>query len=121
MQNMNQIIIEGNISCDPLLRHTSDQKSVTNFNIYVDSKYKNKNYRSPDDKMYLKKTNKIPVVAWAGKAEYISKNYQKGDKVRLVGHIRTKEIHLDSGKRITTFEVVAKNMSLITRFKQNAD
>ena len=115
MQNINQVIIEGNISCDPLLRYTSDEKSVTNFNIYVDSKYKNKNYKNPQDKMYLKKTNKVPVVAWAGKAEYIANNYQKGDKVRLVGHLRTKDIQLDSGRRITTFEVVAKNLSLISR------
>ncbi len=115
MQNINQVIIEGNISCDPLLRYTSDEKSVTNFNIYIDSKYKNKNYKSPEDKMYLKKTSKVPVVAWAGKAEYIVNNYQKGDKVRLVGHLKTKDIQLDSGKRITTFEVVAKNLSLISR------
>jgi single-stranded DNA-binding protein len=115
MQNINQVIIEGNISCDPLLRYTSDEKSVTNFNIYVDSKYKNKNYKNPQDKMYLKKTNKVPVVAWAGKAEYIVNNYQKGDKVRLVGHLRTKDIQLDSGRRVTTFEVVAKNLSLISR------
>ena len=46
MQNINQVIIEGNISCDPLLRYTSDEKSVTNFNMYVDSKYKNKNYKN---------------------------------------------------------------------------
>jgi single-strand DNA-binding protein len=115
MQNMNQVIIEGNMSCDPLLRYTSDDKPVTNFSIYVDSKYKNKNYTSSKDKMYLKKTNKVPIVAWSGKAEYIAKNYQKGDKVRLVGHLRTKEIQLDSGKRIMTFEVVAKNISLINR------
>ena len=112
---MNQVIIEGNIGCDPLLRHTSDKKCVTNFSIYIDSTYKNKNYKSTDDKMYLKKTNKVPVVAWAGKAQYIVKNYQKGDKVRLVGHLRTRDVELESGRKVTTFEVVAKNISLITR------
>lgn len=114
MENLNQVIIEGNISCDPTVRYTSDKKSVTNFYIYIDSKYKNKNHSSSKDKMWLKKTNKIPVVAWAGKAEYISQNYQKGDKVRLIGHIKTKEIEV-LGKKLMTFEVIAKNMTLISK------
>ena len=62
---------------------------------------------------FFKTTSKIPVVAWSGKAEFITKNFKKGDKVRLMGHIRTKEYVLEDNKKIITFEVVAKNVSLI--------
>ena len=119
MTNINQWIGEGNISSDPQIRLTNQNKSpVTNFYLYVDSTYKNKNINNQTDPKYIKTTCKVPIVAWAGKAEYICKNFRKGDKVRLMGHIRTKEIQFNE-KKIITFEIVAKNVSLIT--KNNAD
>ena len=73
-KNMNQWIGEGNISCDPELRHTFDStRPVTNFNLYVDNVYRSKKDNDYDDEVAFKKrTSKIPVVAWAGKAEMIS-------------------------------------------------
>ena len=121
MQNINQWIGEGNISCDPILRHTSDDKPVTNFNLYVDSRYRNKNQVNISDPKFVKKTSKVPVVAWAGKAEHIVKNYSKGDKVRLIGHIKTKEIQLASGQKVITFEIIAKNIALIYRPNKDSD
>jgi single-stranded DNA-binding protein len=109
---MNQLIIEGNMSCDPQLRYTStSNKAVTNFNIYVDSKYKSKSSETP---VYLKNTSKVPVVAWSGKAKYIVNTFSKGDKVRLVGHLKTKEVIIEDQK-ILTFEVVAKDLYLINK------
>ena len=115
MPDMNQWIGEGNISCDPELRYTFSQKPVTNFTLYVDSRYKNRNKQDESEPTYLKKTSKVPIVAWAGKAEYIVNNYTKGDKVRLVGHLKSKEFELEDGRKILTFEIVAKNISLIAR------
>ncbi len=115
---MNQLIIEGNMSCDPQLRHTStSNKPVTNFNIYVDSKYKSKSTETP---VYLKNTSKIPVVAWSGKAKYIVNTFNKGDKVRLIGHLKTKEIVVGDQK-ILTFEVVAKDLYLINKRTKSSD
>lgn len=120
MQNINQVIVEGNMSCDPELRYTSStNKPVTNFNIYVDSKYRNKN-SSSDTPTFLKNTSKIPVVAWSGKAQYICKTFGKGDKVRLVGHIKTKEVACNDSK-VLTFEIVAKDLYLINKSTKSFD
>ena len=116
-RNMNQWIGEGNISCDPLLRHTFDSsRPVTNFNLYVDNVYRSKKELddTEDEVAYKKRTSKIPVVAWAGKAEMISKNFKKGDKVRLVGHLRTRKLERD-GVFFNSFEIVAEDISLIRR------
>jgi single-strand DNA-binding protein len=121
MQNMNQWIGEGNISCDPVLRYTSDDNPVTNFTLYIDSKYRNKNQTNASDVKFIRRTSRVPIVAWAGKAEHITENYSKGDKVRIMGYLRTKEIKLDSGQRIVTFEIVAKSISLILRPNKNLD
>lgn len=115
MRNINQVIIEGNISCDPELRFTNDnQKAVTNFNLYVDSTYKSKSTSQTDDSGYQKRTSKIPVVAWANKAQLISEKYRKGDKVRLIGHIKTRKIQKE-GVFFNAFEIVADEITLIRR------
>jgi|SaaInl74LU_5_DNA_1037368.scaffolds.fasta_scaffold00014_6 single-strand DNA-binding protein len=115
-KNMNQWIGEGNISCDPELRHTFDStRPVTNFNLYVDNVYRSKKDNDYEDEVAFKKrTSKIPVVAWAGKAEMISKNFRKGDKVRLVGHLRTRKIE-KNGVFFNAFEIVVEDISLIRR------
>ena len=108
--NLNQWIGEGPLSCDPLIRYTGDKRAVTNFTLYVNNSFKSKT----DDGSFIikKRHNRIPVVAWAGKAEVISKNYKKGDKVRLVGSIRTRLVERD-GVKINSFEIVADNISMI--------
>lgn len=111
--NFNQWIGEGNISHDPELRTTNDNnRSVTNFFLFVDNTYKSKRF---DEVVYKKRTSKIPIVAWAGKAELIVRNFKKGDKVRLVGRLRTRQATTKDGINYTAFEVVAENISLITR------
>jgi single-stranded DNA-binding protein len=119
MQNINQWIGEGNISCTPELRYTFDKsKAVTNFNLYVDNSYKSKS--TSEDSTFIKHTIRVPVVAWVGRANHIVKNFQKGDKVRLMGHLRTKEVIINE-KKVLTFEIVAKNIYLIHRVSKNFD
>lgn len=117
--NFNQWIGEGNISCDPELRFTFDSnRPVTNFNLFVDNTYKSK--KGVEETVMKKRSSRIPVVAWAGKAEAISKNYKKGDKVRVVGHIRTRQITKD-GVSFNSFEIVAEEVTLIRRFVPRED
>lgn len=114
MNNLNQYICEGNVSCDPELRYTrGTNKAVTNFYLYVDDSHKVSNDGSVT---YKKVTSKIPVVAWAGKAEMIAKNFKKGDKVRLVGKIKTRPVERD-GVFYNAFEVIVENISIINRLQ----
>ena len=95
---------------------------MTNFNLYVDNVYRSKKELddTEDEVAYKKRTSKIPVVAWAGKAEMISKNFKKGDKVRLVGHLRTRKLERD-GVFFNSFEIVAEDISLIRRANSSAN
>ena len=116
MTNLNQWIGEGNLSCDPELRYTTTDKPVTNFFIYVDDTFRT--YENSTNTTTIKKqSSKIPVVAWAGKAEMISRKYQKGDRVRLVGKIKTRKVQKDDFS-YNVFEVVVETISLIHRQSQ---
>tara|TARA_A100001388_G_C28390526_1_gene321289 strand:- start:168 stop:539 length:372 start_codon:yes stop_codon:yes gene_type:complete len=118
LRNLNQWIGEGNLSCDPILRFTSgSNRPVTNFFIYIDNSYRSKKSAPNGEFVYKKRTSKIPVVAWAGKAEAIAKYYKKGDKVRLIGRLRTRHITKGSEK-ILTFEIVTDDISLIKKNNQ---
>ena len=114
MKHLNQWIGEGNIGHKPALRHTNDSnRPVCNFFIYVDNTYKSKK-NSDGEVLYKKRTSKIPIVAWAGKAETVQKKYNKGDKVRIVGRIKTRTIE-KAGTKISTFEIVLEDISLIQK------
>lgn len=118
-RNMNQWIGEGNISCDPELRYTFDnQKAVTNFNLYVDNNYKIKT--DSTEATYKKRTSKVPIVAWANKAEMICNNFKKGDKIRVVGHLRTRNVEKE-GIFFNAFEIVVDDISLIRRTINSVD
>jgi len=119
MSNFNQWIGEGNISCDPELRFTHDSsRPVTNFNLFVDNTYKSK--KGVDEAVMKKRSSRIPVVAWAAKAEAIARNFKKGDKVRVVGHIRTRLVEKD-GITFNSFEIVAEEVTLIRRYVPRED
>lgn len=114
MQNLNQWIGEGNISQKPILRHTNDSnRPVCNFHVYVDNTYRSKK-NTDGEVIYKKRTSKIPVVAWATKAEICAKKYNQGDKVRIVGRIKTRIIERE-GVKVSTFEIVLEDISLIKK------
>jgi len=114
MQNLNQWIGEGNISQKPILRYTNDStRPVVNFHVYVDNTYRSKK-NLDGEVLYRKRTSKIPVVAWATKAEIVSKKYNKGDKVRIIGRLRTRVVERN-GVKVSAFEVVLEDISLIEK------
>ena len=114
-KNLNQWIGEGNISSNPTIRYTTgSNRPVTNFNLYVDNMYKSKKHSPNGEIAFKKRTSKIPLVAWAGKAEMICKHYQKGDKVRVVGNLRTRSV-TRGDVTYNAFEVVIDSISLIKK------
>lgn len=116
--NLNQWIGEGNISNNPVVRYTTgSNRPVTNFNLYIDNMYKSKKGSPNGEFSFKKRTSKIPLVAWAGKAEMISKHYKKGDKVRVVGRLRTRPVTRE-GVTYNAFEIVIDNISMINPSNQ---
>jgi single-stranded DNA-binding protein len=114
-KNLNQWIGEGNISSDPVVRYTTgSNRPVTNFTLYIDNTYKSKKHAPDGEVAFKKRTVRIPLVAWAAKAEMISKHYSKGDKVRVVGKLRTRPV-VKADFTYSAFEVVIDNISLIKK------
>lgn len=112
MHNLNQWIGEGNIGSDIELRYTRNtNKAVTNFFLYVQDIHKTQSNHNQIN--YKKTTSKIPVVAWDGKAKFISNNLTKGDRVRVVGKLKTRLVEKEDYS-YNTFEIILETISLIS-------
>ena len=113
---LNLVLIEGVIDTPILDNRTKDSnRSVCNFMLHTEQTYKSKKYNKHNNKEYKikKRTAKIPIVAWSGKADVVYNNFQQGDFVRIRGEIRTKLI-----KDVNTFEINLDEISMVAPSEQ---
>lgn len=87
---MNIVAESGRLTLDPELRHTQSGKAVTVFTIAVDR---------PGVK---DKTDFIDCVAWEKKAEFVSRNFRKGQRIEVSGILTTRQYEKDGQKRKAT-------------------
>ena len=75
---MNQCQLLGRMTRDPELKYTPQGTAVVSFSLAVDRRFNRE------------KADFIDVVAWRQTAEFISKHFQKGTRIAVVGSIQTR-------------------------------
>ena len=100
---LNQIFLMGRAGKDPEVRQTQSGVSVCSFSLAVDRDIK-------DKRTGERKTNWIPVTAWRGTAELISRYLHKGDSIVVVGRLEIQEWTDKQGIKRTTPNVSAENV-----------
>ena len=95
----NLVVLKGRLTSDPELKTTPNGISVTSFSIANDKGF-------GEDK----KTSFVPIVAWRGTAEFITKYFTKGSLVEIIGSIQTRKYQDSNGNNRTVFEVVANEV-----------
>ena len=100
---LNQIFIMGRLARDPEVRHTQSGVTVCSFTLAVDRDIK-------DKRTGERKTDWIPVTAWRGTAELISRYLHKGDSIVVVGRLEIQEWTDKQGNKRTTPNVSAENV-----------
>lgn len=98
----NLVVLSGRCVNTPELKTTPNGVSVTSFNIANEVGYGEN-----------KKTSFIPIVAWRGTAEFITKNFTKGSLIGIEGAIQTRKYVDRDGNNRTAFEVVANNVQFV--------
>ena len=98
----NLVVLSGRLTADPELKTTPNGISVTSFNIANEVGYGEN-----------KKTSFIPIVAWRGNAEFITKNFTKGSLIGIEGTIQTRKYQDRDGNNRTLFEVVVNNAQFV--------
>ncbi len=86
---LNLVMIQGNLTADPVLKKTKDGKDVTDFTVAVNE--------TKDH------TEFVPVVAWKGTAINICNYLSKGSEVIIHGKYATQKwVDKDGKNRYTT-------------------
>ena len=91
---MNKCVIVGRLTKDVELRHTQNETAVASFTLAVNRK---------------DKADFINCVAWNKQAEFISKYFNKGSQICLVGRLQTRDYEKD-GKKVFITEVITEEV-----------
>lgn len=99
---MNTVALTGRITHAPELKSTATGTSVLRFAIAVD-----RNYQAKDKE---RQADFIDCLAWKTTAEFIARNFQKGQMIALTGEIQTSSYEKDGQKR-KSVDVVVNQVS----------
>ena len=102
---MQKLVIIGNLTQDPILRHLQDGTPVCSLTIAVNRK-KTANNQNPG-------TDYFNVTAWRGLGENCAKFLEKGKKICVVGSIRLNTWEKD-GKHGASLEVLAEDVEFLS-------
>lgn len=108
---MNKATLIGRFAADPELKTTNSGKSVVSFTLAVDR---------PGTYGENKKTDFIDFIAWNKTAEFICRNFSKGEPIGVEGSIQTRVWEDKNGQKRKSVEVVAENVEFLPAAKLKA-
>ena len=111
MNNLNSVLIEGNMVRDPLIHSTTKGKPVCNFSIAS-----NRYYRQ--DSNFERETGFFDVEAWGKLADTCSSQGRKGRGVRVVGRLKQNRWTGEDGKNHSKVSIVAEHVEYRADFKK---
>jgi single-strand DNA-binding protein len=114
MNNLNSILIEGNLVRDPLLRTTPKGRQVCNFSLASNRYYK-------QDNSFEQEVSFFDVETWGKLAENCHNMGHKGRGVRIVGRLKQDRWSGTDGKTHTRVAIVAEHVEFRPDFKRSED
>ena len=115
MNNLNSILIEGNLVRDPLLRSTSKGTQICSMSIAS-----NRYYKQDSNSTYEKEVSFFDVETWAKLAEVCYAKGKKGRGVRVVGRLKQSRWNDTDGKSHTRICIVAEHVEFRPEFRKDA-
>jgi len=111
MNNLNSVLIEGNMVRDPLMRSTSKGTAVCNFTIASNRYYK-------QDSDFEKEVGFFDVEAWGKLGDLCGNLGKKGRGVRVVGRLKYNHWTGNDGKSHNRVAIVAEHVEYRPDFKK---
>lgn len=96
--SLNKIILTGRFTAKPELKKTQTDVSIAVFSLAVQRNYKDKSGDYP--------TDFLNCVSYRNTAEFITKYFDKGQLITVVGSLTSRRYEDAEGNKRTAFEVV---------------
>jgi single-strand DNA-binding protein len=103
MNNLNSILIEGNLVKDPELSYTPKGTAVCKFTVAC-----NRSWKQEDE--YQKEVSYFDVSAWTRLAEICGEYLKKGRGVRVVGRLKQDRWTDPEGKTHSRVHIIAEHV-----------
>ena len=111
--SINRVIISGNLTRDPELRHTASGLPVLGFGVAVNDRRKN-----PQTGEWEDCPNFVDCTMFGARAEGVAKHLAKGTKVAIEGKLRWSQWERD-GKKRSKIEIIVDELEFMSQRKMS--
>ena len=108
MANINRVILVGNLTRDPELRHTPSGTSVCKLRLAVNSRQKDSSTGE-----WGEKPNYFDITVWGNQGESCARFLSKGRPVAIDGRLDWREWEAQDGSKRQAVEIIADNVQFL--------
>ena len=108
MANINRVVLVGNLTRDPELRHTPSGTSVCKLRIAVNSRQKDSSTGE-----WGEKPNYFDVTVWGNQGESCARFLSKGRAVGIDGRLDWREWEAQDGSKRQAVEIIADSVQFL--------
>jgi len=107
MASYNRVILVGNVTRDPEIRHTPSQLAVTDLGLAVNERRKNQSGEWTEETVF------VDVTLWGRQAEVAGEYLSKGSPVLIEGKLRLDTWETPDGQKRSKLKVVGERMQML--------
>lgn len=115
MPDINNVIIAGNLTCNPSFRKTTNGTPVANFFIASNRKFKDNSGQWRENVCY------VGVVAWYKLAESCFENLKRGNAIIVDGELQSRNWRNKDGTSHNVVEIKARRIQFLNRKNVDSD
>jgi single-strand DNA-binding protein len=108
MASINRVVLVGNLTRDPELRHTQGGMPVCSLRIAVNTRRKD-----PQTGEWGEKPNYFDVTVWGNQGESCAQYLAKGRQVAIDGRLEWREWEAQDGSKRQAVEIIADTVQFI--------
>jgi len=112
MNNLNSILLEGNLVRDPEVKYTSKGTCICEFTVASNRSFKVENE-------YQKEVSFFEIITWSKLAQTCAEYLKKGRGIRVVGRLKQSRWTGDDGKNKTKISIIADHIEFKPLFQNN--
>lgn len=109
---INSVTIQGRLTAEPELQRTDNDIAVCNFSIACD-----RSYTSGEEKI----TDFFDCVAWRARAEFLERNFGKGDMIAVTGKLFTESYTDRNGANRKAVKILVSEIAFSGRTKKQKE
>jgi single-strand DNA-binding protein len=106
--NINTVVVTGNLTRDPELRHLNSGTAVCKLRVAVNTRRKNGSTGEWEDK-----PNYFDVTVWGAQGENCSTYLSKGRPVAIQGRLEWREWENQEGQKRQSVEIIAESVQFL--------